>query len=43
MPSFNYKFSVGFITSCYVIFSLSMVSGYIHDYITRRDKTERKL
>ena len=45
MPSFKLKFSLGFITSCYVIISLSMVQAmiYIHDYITRRNKTERKL
>ena len=45
VPSFKLKFSLGFITSCYVIFNLSMVqaTGYIHDYITRRSKTERKL
>ena len=27
MPSFKLKFSLGFITSCYVIFSLSMVQA----------------
>ena len=27
MPSFKLKFSVGFITSCYVISSLSMVQA----------------
>ena len=45
LPSFKLKFSLGFITSCYAIFSLSMVQAmvYIHEYITRRNKTERKL
>ena len=27
LPSFKLKFSLGFITSCYVIFSLSMVQA----------------
>ena len=27
MPSFKLQFSLGFITSCYVIFSLSMVQA----------------
>ena len=27
LPSFKFKFSLGFITSCYVIFSLSMVQA----------------
>ena len=27
LPSFKSKFSLGFITSCYVIFSLSMVQA----------------
>ena len=46
MPSFKLKFSLGFITFCYVIFSLFMVQAmdiFIHDYITRHNKTKRKL
>ena len=41
LPSFKFKFSLGFITSCYVIFSLSMVQAM--DIFMRRNKTERKL
>ena len=34
LPSFKLKFSLGFITSCYVIFSLSMVQAIDISMIT---------
>ena len=40
MPSFKLKFSLGFITSCYVIFSLSMVHAMDIFMITLQDVTK---
>ena len=40
VPSFKLKFSLGFITSCYVIFSLSMVQAMDIFMITYQDITK---
>ena len=42
VPSFKFKFSLGFVTSCYVSFSLSMVQAMDILMITSQDVLQNR-